>query len=118
MFPDPVTIENFRNELNEAALERGWIYFGNGWVKAPREILPHYFEAMVEEVNPHAVSYMLRDDGIFTDFFCTCGDHAARGCRHMAAVLFYLEHQWQKDTVKTFGDLEQKRLFLHRKKGR
>jgi hypothetical protein len=37
---DPITIHNFRNELDESVLERGWIYFNNNWVKVPREVMP------------------------------------------------------------------------------
>ncbi|HLG04010.1 MAG TPA: SWIM zinc finger family protein [Bacteroidia bacterium] len=89
-----LTLASFRNELDEAVLERGWLYFSNGWVSRPREILPHYYECVVEEVNPHAVSFSRNPDGTFTDIFCTCGDRLHSACRHMAAVLFLLEsHQ-------------------------
>jgi uncharacterized Zn finger protein len=94
---DPLTLQNFRNELDESVLERGWIYSGNGWVKEIREVMPGYFEAVVEEVNPHAVSYTLNDDGSFTDIFCTCGDKKHEVCRHMAAVLFVYEKKYYEE---------------------
>jgi uncharacterized Zn finger protein len=93
---EQLTIHNFRNELDEMVLERGWIYFNNGWVKTPREIMPGYFETVVEEVNPHAVSYSL-DEGTFTDVFCTCGDKAHEICKHMAAVIFVYEKKYQEE---------------------
>ena len=92
-----LTITNFRNELNETVLERGWIYFNNGWVKTAREVMPGYFEAVVDEVNPHAVSFSLNDDGIFTDLFCTCGDKAHEVCKHMAAVIFVYEKKYLEE---------------------
>lgn len=102
-----LTLENFRNELDEKALERGWIYFSNGWVKEPREIMPDYFEAVVEEVNPHAVSYSKNTDGSFTDIFCTCGEKNFPVCRHMAAVLCFYENKMQEENrVKDWDDLE------------
>jgi uncharacterized Zn finger protein len=98
---EQLTIHNFRNELDETVLERGWIYFNNGWVKIPREIMPGYFEVVVEEVNPHAVSFSLDDDGIFTDVFCTCGDKTHEICKHMAAVLFVYEKKYQDENQLT-----------------
>jgi uncharacterized Zn finger protein len=94
---EKLTITNFRNELDETVLERGWIYFNNGWVKATKEIMPGYFEAVVEEVNPHAVSFSLDEDGSFTDIFCTCGDKTHAICKHMAAVIFVYEKKYQEE---------------------
>jgi uncharacterized Zn finger protein len=90
----PLCIHNFRNELSEELVARGWIYFNTGWVKTPREIMPDYYEAVVEEVNPHAVSYSYDvETGIFTDVFCTCGENSENGCRHLAAVICMYEKQ-------------------------
>lgn len=94
MSSEPITIFNFRNELDEKVLERGWIYFLNFWVKPPRELIPGCFEAVVEEVNPHAVSYSLNEVGTFSNFFCTCGDKTHEVCRHMAAVIFVYEKKY------------------------
>jgi uncharacterized Zn finger protein len=94
---EPITVLNFRNELDEKVLERGWIYFLNDWVKPPREIMPGYFEAVVEEVNPHAVSFAVNEDGTFTDIFCTCGDKSHDVCRHMAAVIFVFEKKYVEE---------------------
>lgn len=88
---EKLTLDNFRNELDEAVIGRGWIYFNNGWVKTPRELMPGYFECVVQEVNAHAVSYTINEDGTFTDIFCTCDDKAHVVCRHMAAVLIRYE---------------------------
>lgn len=87
---ESLTLDNFRNELEEVVLERGWFYYNSGWVKAPREVLPGFFEVRVEEVNPHAVSFTYEDE-MFTDVFCTCEDRLHEVCRHMAAALFYFE---------------------------
>ena len=86
-----VTVANFKDELDEAILERGWFYFKKGWVKNPKEIMPGFFETQVNEVSSYAVSYSIDKDGIFTDDFCTCGDVRSFMCRHKAAVLFWLE---------------------------
>ena len=87
----PLTLENFRDEVDEVILERGWFYFQKGWVKSPKEIMPGYFEAVVNEVSSYAVSYSIDENGTFTDDFCTCGDQRHQMCRHKAAVLYWLE---------------------------
>jgi hypothetical protein len=93
MLTDPVTVRNFRNELDETVLERGWYYFNNGWVKPPKEIMPGYFESVVEEVNPHAVAFSMDENAVVSDVFCTCGDPNHDMCRHMAAVLFWYANE-------------------------
>ncbi len=124
---DPITITNFRNELDETVLERGWIYFNNGWVKEAREVMPGYFEAVVDEVNPHAVSFSLDEEGIYTDLFCTCGDKTHRVCRHIAAVIFgyekkYLEEnkpmEWERLEEDSLGKLnkEAEKIPVSKKK--
>lgn len=86
-----LTVENFRNEMDEKVLERGWFYFSKGWVKARKEILPGFFESVVNEVVPHAISYSIDENDFVDDVFCTCDDSHAPWCRHLAAVLFKLE---------------------------
>lgn len=107
---EPLTLDNFRKELDEQVLERGWHYFQCGWVKPPREVMPGYFEFVVAEVNPHAVSFS-REGELFTDVFCTCDDRQHEVCRHFAAALFYLEAEDEKNTVpRNWDALEQERL--------
>ncbi len=91
---DPITLFNFRYELDESVLERGWYYFNNAWVKNSKEVMPAHFEAIVEEVNPQAVSFSLTSQGEFSNIFCTCGDQKHKICRHMAAVIFVYEKQF------------------------
>lgn len=87
----PITLENFRDEIDERNLERGWFYFQKGWVRKPKEILPGYFESVVQEVSAYAVSWSMDDEGTFSDDFCTCNENQSTICRHKAAVLFLLE---------------------------
>jgi uncharacterized Zn finger protein len=84
-----LTLENFRNEMDEKVLERGWFYFSKGWIQNPKEVLPGFFESVVNEVVPHAISYSIDENDEVSDVFCTCGDKP--WCRHLAAVLYKLE---------------------------
>lgn len=102
-----LTLENFRNELDEKVLERGWFYFSKGWVRPPKEMMPGYYECVVNEVVPHAVSYSLNEDDEISDVFCTCGEVASRltnspkertdatssWCRHLGAAIFWIESE-------------------------
>jgi uncharacterized Zn finger protein len=88
-----LSLSNFRNEMDERALERGWFYFSKGWVQKPKEVLPGFYECVVNEVNPHAVSFSHSDEGVIDDVFCTCGDALAPWCRHLAATLFFNEDE-------------------------
>lgn len=88
-----LTLGNFREEIEERILERGWFYFQKGWVKKPKEIMPGYFESVVQEVAAYAVSWSVDENGVFTDDFCTCNENQSTICRHKAAVLFLLEDE-------------------------
>lgn len=83
-----LSLENFRNEMDEKVLERGWFYFSKGWVHGPKEVLPGFYESVIHEVVPHAISYSLSETDEVNDVFCTCGE---LWCRHLAAVLYKLE---------------------------
>ena len=91
MAEEKLTLGNFRNEMDEKVLERGWFYFSKGWVKAPKEVLPGFYESIVNEVVPHAISYSIDEDNHVDDVFCTCGENP--WCRHLAGVLFFIEDQ-------------------------
>ncbi|MCU0433925.1 MAG: SWIM zinc finger domain-containing protein [Bacteroidia bacterium] len=107
---EALSLDNFRNELDENVLERGWYYFSSGWVKPPRIVLPGFYEVRVEEVNPHAVSFTYEDE-VFTDIFCTCEDRTHDVCRHMAAALFYFEAEREKQMKPVdWEQLEQEDL--------
>lgn len=93
MSEEKLSLENFRNEIDERALERGWFYFSKGWVSAPKEVLPGFYECVVNEVNPHAVSYSLDENDVIDDVFCTCGDALAPWCRHLAGAIYYIEEE-------------------------
>jgi uncharacterized Zn finger protein len=75
--------------MDEKALERGWFYFRKGWVQKPKEVLPGFYECVITEVNPHAVSYSIEENDQVKDVFCTCGEE--RWCRHLSAVLYFME---------------------------
>lgn len=85
-----LSLDNFRNEMDEKVLERGWFYYSKGWVQSSKEVLPGFYESIVNEVVPHAISYSISEYDEVDDVFCTCGDPTA-WCRHLAAVLFRIE---------------------------
>jgi uncharacterized Zn finger protein len=92
----PVSVLSFRNELDEKVLEWGWLYFNNGWVSVPKEILPGKYEVVIHESTPHALTFAQSWNNI-SDYFCTCGQSHRSVCRHLAALLFYLEAGLEKN---------------------
>jgi uncharacterized Zn finger protein len=90
----PITLDNFRNELNEMVLERGWHYWNQGWVLMVKQMERDFYEGRVKEVNEHTVTFRWLDD-IISEPFCTCEQKNVEFCRHMAAVLFQLE--WERN---------------------
>ena len=77
--------------MDEKVLERGWFYYSKGWVQSPKEVLPGFYESVINEVVPHAVSYSISENDEVDDVFCTCGDATLPWCRHLAAVLYRFE---------------------------
>ncbi len=92
----PLSVRSFRNEMNESVLEWGWIYYNNGWVSIPKEIMPGLFEVVISEACYQAVTYRLDDDDVY-EAFCSCGAERHRHCRHVAALMFKLEEISRSD---------------------
>lgn len=88
----PITVDNFRNELEEPVLERGWHYWNQGWVSRVIRMERDFYEGVVKEANEHTVTFRWKD-GIISEPFCTCDQKQVEFCRHMAAILFELESQ-------------------------
>lgn len=86
---DPLSLDNFRNILDEQSLEWGYLYFKNGWIAREKELLPGLYTVVVNEPNPQEVSYRKNGEAL-ADLFCTCGQKDTI-CRHIAAVFYQLE---------------------------
>ncbi len=90
-----IFLNSFEQQINETILKRGLQYFKKGLVNEPEEISPGQFEAVVEGSELYTVKYSIRNESI-TDFVCSCPYDFGPVCKHVAAVIFYL----QQDVLK------------------
>jgi uncharacterized Zn finger protein len=96
-----IPLNRFDECIDETILKRGLTYFRNGKVHEPEESASGEYEALVEGTEPYTVRLVI-DRGEVVEHLCSCPYDAGPVCKHVAAVLFYL----QKDVL---GLKEKKR---------
>lgn len=85
-----IPLNQFEQYINETILSRGLSYFRNGYVSEPEEIAHGVYEAIVEGSENYTVQLSL-ENGIVSDYVCNCPYDYGPVCKHIAAVLFYLQ---------------------------
>ena len=85
-------INQFEQYIEESILQKGYSYFKNGHVNQPEEISPGIFESLVEGSEDYIVRLEL-DKNILTGYTCTCPYDFGPICKHIAAVIFYLQQK-------------------------
>lgn len=96
--------------IDKTILKRGLTYFNNGHVHQPKEIQPSEYEAIVEGTEDYTVRLTLKDD-IITEFVCNCPYDLGPVCKHVAAVIFYFQHDklgLDRKTKKTIKEQSPK----------
>ena len=83
---------DFKDDFNTRILSRGYEYYEDGLVEDVL-IKDNIITAKVLGTDAYDVSVEV-DNGIFIDGDCTC-PYASEGnyCKHMAALLYYLENE-------------------------
>ncbi|MFA5300512.1 MAG: SWIM zinc finger family protein, partial [Lutibacter sp.] len=71
-------------------LKRGLSYFKNGHVNEPEEISHGEYEAIVEGTEDYLVQLSLKN-GMITDYVCSCPYDMGPICKHVVAVIFYMQ---------------------------
>jgi hypothetical protein len=89
-----IPLNRFDECIDNAILKRGLTYFRNGQVHEPEEGGPGEYEAVVEGTEPYTVRLVI-DHGEVVEHLCSCPYDVGPVCKHVAAVLFYL----QKDVL-------------------
>ena len=87
-----IPLSHFEEYIDEPILKRGLSYFKKGFVHEPAEIRPGDFEAVVEESEEYIVKLSIRN-GVITEHSCDCPYDMGPVCKHVAAVIFYLEQE-------------------------
>ncbi|MGB4205157.1 MAG: SWIM zinc finger family protein [Bacteroidales bacterium] len=95
-----IPLNQFEQYIDETILKRGLRYFKNGHVHEPEEISSGEYEAIVEGTEDYTVQLTLKN-GVVTDYDCDCPYDMGPVCKHVAAVLFYLQQDELELSKKT-----------------
>lgn len=87
-----IPLSHFEEYIDEPILKRGLSYFKNGLVHEPEEVRPGDFEAVVEGSEDYTVKLSI-SNGVITEHSCDCPYDMGPVCKHVAAVIFYLEQE-------------------------
>lgn len=87
-----IPLSHFEEYIDEPILKRGLSYFKNGFVHEPEEIRPGDYEAVVEGSEDYTVKLSIRNR-VITEHSCDCSYDMGPVCKHVAAVIFYLEQE-------------------------
>ena len=87
-----IPLRHFEEYIDEPILKRGLSYFKKGFVHEPAEIRPGDYEAVVEGSEDYTVKLSIRN-GVITEHSCDCPYDMGAVCKHVAAVIFYLEQE-------------------------
>ena len=95
-----IPLNQFEQYIDETILKRGLQYFKKGHVHEPEEISPGEYEAIVEGTEDYKVQFTLKN-GIVKEHVCDCPYDFGPVCKHVAAVIFYLQQDELELNKKT-----------------
>lgn len=87
-----IPLNQFEQYIDETILQRGLTYFKKGKVQEPLETGYGELEAVVEGSEDYIVNLTIRNE-IVTEFSCNCPFDMGPVCKHVAAVIFYLQKE-------------------------
>lgn len=87
-----IPLSHFEEYIDEPILKRGLSYFKKGFVHEPAEVRPGDYEAVVEGSEEYTVKLSIRNR-VITEHSCDCPYDMGPVCKHVAAVIFYLEQE-------------------------
>jgi len=85
-----IPIDQFEQYIDETILKRGLSYFKKGHVHELIEVSLGEYEAIVEGSENYSVQLTLKN-GIITENVCDCPYDMGPVCKHVVAVIFYLQ---------------------------
>jgi hypothetical protein len=85
-----IPLDQFEQYINETILKKGLSYFKKGCVHEPEELSSGKIEAIVEGTELYTVNLTIQS-GVLTDFNCDCPYDMGPICKHITAVIFYLQ---------------------------
>lgn len=85
-----IPINQFEQYIDETILKKGLSYFKKGYVSEPEEITAGVYEATVAGTEDYTVKLKIKNNTI-VEHVCSCPYDMGPVCKHVAAVLFYLQ---------------------------
>jgi hypothetical protein len=85
-----IPINQFEQYIDETILKRGLSYFKKGYVSEPEEITAGVYEAIVAGTEDYTVELKIKND-IVVEYVCSCPFDYGPVCKHVTAVLFFLQ---------------------------
>ena len=85
-----IPLRHFEDFIDETILRRGLSYFKKGQVHEPEEIRTGEYEAIVEGTEDYTVRLTITN-GAITEHVCNCPYDMGPVCKHVVAVIFYLQ---------------------------
>lgn len=85
-----IPIDQFEQYIDETILKRGLSYFKKGHVHELIEVSLGEYEAIVEGSENYSVQLTIKN-GIITENVCDCPYDMGPVCKHVVAVIFYLQ---------------------------
>ncbi len=102
-----IPFNRFEEYIDETILKRGLDYFKKGYVHQPEEIDDGVYEAAVDGTEDYTVQLTI-NDGIITQYDCDCPYDMGPVCKHIAAVLFYLQQEEKEFEIETKTEYKSK----------
>lgn len=106
-----IQLDRFEEQIDEVILQRGLNYFKKGYVTDVEEIGPGDYEATVNGREIYTV-HLHVEKGVVTEYDCDCPYDQGPVCKHIVAVLFYL----QQDVLHLEEDIPTKKTAKKAKK--
>lgn len=85
-----IPLNQFEHCIDETILKRGLSYYKNGSVSEPEEITAGVYEAIVEGSEDYTVELKIINETV-VEHSCNCPYDMGPVCKHVVAVLFYLQ---------------------------
>ncbi len=108
-----IPLNLFEQYIEETILKRGLSYFKKGYVNEPEEITQGVYEAIVNGSDDYKVKLTITK-GIITDYSCNCPFDMGPVCKHVAAVLFYI----QQDVLDVKQEVSSQKVKKQNKKSK
>ena len=85
-----ISIDEFEQIIDETILKRGLLYFEKGYITEFEKISDKEFEASVSGTEEYTVQLRIKNN-IITEHNCDCPYDMGPVCKHIVAVIFYMQ---------------------------